>query len=182
MPAGMGPAYLRAVRRGELQAGLRLGEVLQAAGHRRDARLTLPAIAPNLVTSATALADLAAFLATFWLVSGCVVKVVSLSALRPPAWGITAAIYALLAIVFALVATIFGLWNLPDPGRLGLSSRHTACPWAGVCGVPGQRGAKQLERILVAEKRTLLYACLCTDQHDHACRMSVTSVIKTGVS
>ena len=32
-------AYLRAARRGELRAGLRLGELLQAAGRRRDARL-----------------------------------------------------------------------------------------------------------------------------------------------
>jgi hypothetical protein len=85
-----------------------------ASGLAAAALVTLPAIAPNLVTSATAAAHLAAFLAAFWLASGCVVEVVSLSALRPPAWGITAAIYALLAIVFTLVATIFGLWNLPD--------------------------------------------------------------------
>jgi hypothetical protein len=95
---------------------VRRGSVLftVASGLAAAALATLPAIAPKLVTSATAFADLAAFLATFWLVGGCVAKVVSLSALRPPAWGITAAVYALLAIIFALVATIFGLWNLPD--------------------------------------------------------------------
>jgi tetratricopeptide (TPR) repeat protein len=95
---------------------VRRGSVLfsVASGLTAAALSTLPAIAPHLVTSATAVGHLTVFLATFWLVGGSVVKVVSLSALRPPAWGITVAIYALLAIVFAIVATIFGMWNLPD--------------------------------------------------------------------
>lgn len=95
---------------------VRRGSVLfsVASGLTAAALATLPVIAPNLVTSATAAAHLTAFLATFWLVGGSVVKVVSLSVLRPPAWGINAAIYALLAIIFAVITAIFGLWNLPD--------------------------------------------------------------------
>jgi hypothetical protein len=95
---------------------VRRGSVLFSvvSGLAAAALATLPVIAPNLITSATAVSHLTAFLATLWLVGGSAVKVVSLSAVRPAAWGITAAIYALLAIVFAIVATIFGLWNLPN--------------------------------------------------------------------
>ena len=91
---------------------VRRGSILfaVASGLAAAALATLPAIAPNLITSTTAVAHLTTFLATLWLVGGSAAKVISLSAARPPAWGITAAIYALLAIV----ATIFGLWNLPD--------------------------------------------------------------------
>jgi tetratricopeptide (TPR) repeat protein len=94
---------------------VRRGSVLfsVASGLAAAALATLPAIAPSLLTSATAIGHLSAPLATFWLVGGCVAKVVSLSALRPPTWGIEAPVYAVLAIVFGLVLALLGTWDLP---------------------------------------------------------------------
>jgi hypothetical protein len=113
-----GPAvreYIAAHQR-DTPMWVRRGSVLfsVASGLVAAALVALPMVAPDLVTNASMAADLLASLATFWLVGGCVVRVASLSTLRPPAWGITATIYALLAIAFAVVAAIFGFWDLPD--------------------------------------------------------------------